>query len=218
MKDIIFQVLAFIIAAVAFGFGAFKLFRKGKPLYMQILVCAAGCLAVMQLSFMVNLWCDIQESVSINLLGIFGCNLFLLSANYGTLDKIVDDGTSGKKAKTIAAFMSVVALGLAITPFFTWWPYDMFFAVSIVVMLLPIVPASYFNVKHILLPMDMLGLLKVTKPCNIVALVFYFFSIILSALSVFNNLMFDGILSALMSVSMLVLIVFAVRGAEKWGI
>lgn len=218
MKDILFQILAFVVAVAAFGFGAVKLFRKEKPLYMQILVCAAGCLAVMQLSFMINMWCDIQESVSINLFGILGCNLFLLSANYGTLDKIVDDGTCTKKTKVTAALSAAITFVLAITPFFAWQPYDMFFAVTIVIVLLPAVPASYFNVKHILLPTDMLGILKATKPCNIVALVFYFFSVLLSALSVFNNLMLDGILSALMSVSMLVLVWLAVKGAKKWGI
>ena len=50
MQNIIFALVSFLIAAFAFGFGAAKLFKKKKPLYLQLLVCAAGCFAIQQLS------------------------------------------------------------------------------------------------------------------------------------------------------------------------
>ena len=92
MQAIIFALISFLIAAFAFGFGAVKLFKKKRPLYLQLLVCAAGCFALEQLSYVINLWCGVTAAVSIGMFGIFGSNFFLLSANYGTLDKIVDDG------------------------------------------------------------------------------------------------------------------------------
>ncbi len=36
------------------------------------------------------------------MLGIFGCNFFLLSANFGTLDKVADDGEGSGKARAIS--------------------------------------------------------------------------------------------------------------------
>ena len=41
MQNIIFGLASFLVAAFAFGFGAGKLFKKKKPMYLQILVCAA---------------------------------------------------------------------------------------------------------------------------------------------------------------------------------
>lgn len=218
IKDLIFEIAAFMIAAVAFGFGAVRLFKKGKPLYLQILVCAAGCIAVGQLSFLVNLWCNIQENTAVGLLGIFGSNLFLLSANYGALDKIVDDGAATGKTRAIAALASVVTGALAAATFFVWRPYDPLFSVFIVLALLPAVPAAYFNAKHLFLPPDPQGFLHITRPCNLIALLFYFFSALTAGLAVLGDLRLDGILSSLMSVSMLALVICAGKGAKQWGI
>ena len=218
MQNIIFALASFIVAAFAFLFGAVKLFKKKKPMYLQILVCAAGCFAIEQLSCIVNIWCDVTAAVSIGMFGIFGCNFFLLSANFGTLDKIVDDGKGSAKARAISVFAPVIMAMLSIAAFLSWKDKDMFCAVMWIIMLLPALPASYFNLKHILLPMDPFRFLRATKPCNIAALVFY---IVTSAYVICLASMGDtvsGILSVLMSVSVLALSMCAVKGAEKWGI
>ena len=72
MRNIIFALASFLIAVFAFGFGAAKLFKKKKPLYLQLLVCAAGCFAIQQLSYIVNIWCSVTAAVSIGMFGIFG--------------------------------------------------------------------------------------------------------------------------------------------------
>ena len=167
MKSIIFGLISFLIAGFAFGYGAVKLFKKKKPMYLQLLVCAAGCFAIQQLSYTVNIWCQVTETVSIGMLGIFGCNFFLLSANFGTLDKVVDDGRDSGKARAVSVIAPVIMAILVIVAFFTWKDKDMFCAVMWLVMLIPALPASYFNLKHILLPMDSFGFLRATKPCNI---------------------------------------------------
>ena len=218
MQNLIFEIVAFLIAVFSFLFGAVKLFKKGKPLYMQILVCAAGCFAIEQISFMVNLWCGVQENVSVNMLGVFGCNLFLLSANYGTLDKIVDDGTCTKKIKILSFIAPAITCALILTAFFAWKNYDLFFAFVSAFVLLPSIPASYFNLKHILLPADSNIFLRTTTPCNVAALIYYFLNASVATLSVLGDLALDGFISALMSVDMLLLVIFSVRGAKKWKI
>ena len=218
MQNIIFALASFLIAAFAFGFGAAKLFKKKKPMYLQILVCAAGCFAIQQLSYVVNIWCGVTAAVSIGMFGIFGCNFFLLSANFGTLDKIVDDGKGSGKARAISVIAPIVMAVLAVAAFLSWKDMDMFCAVMWLVMLIPALPASYFNLKHILLPMDPFAFLRATKPCNIAALVFY---IVTAAYAIFSATMassVSSILSVLMSLSVLALSVCAVKGAEKWGI
>ena len=118
MQEMVFGLASFLIAVLAFVFGAVKLFKKKKPLYLQLLVCAAGCFAIQQLSYVVNLWCEVNAAVSIGILGIFGCNFFLLSANYGTLDKVVDDGKGSKKARAFAIIAPVI---MAVLALFAFW-------------------------------------------------------------------------------------------------
>lgn len=215
MPDILFALASFLIDAFAFGFGVGKLFKKGKPMYFQLLVCAAGCLAIQQLSYAVNIWCGVTAAVSIGMLGIFGCNFFLLSANFGTLDRIVDDGKGFVKARVHAVIAPVIMTALALTAFLAWKNKDMFCAVIWLVMLLPALPASYYNLKHIFLPVDPFEFLRATKPCNIAALAFYLITAVYVICSASGR---GGIFSVLMSLSVLSLSLCAVKGAEKWGI
>lgn len=218
MQRIIFGLVSFLIAAFAFGFGAAKLFKKRKPMYLQILVSAAGCFSIQQLSYLVNLWCGVTEAVSIGMLGIFGCNFFLLSANFGTLDKIVDDGKGSGRARAVSVIAPAVTAVLAAAVFLSWKDRDLFCAVMWLVMLVPALPASYFNLKHILLPTDPFGFLKATKPCNVAALSFYTVTAAYGICSAGAGSTVAGILSVLMSLSVLALSLCAVKGASKWGI
>ena len=218
MQDIIFGLASFLIAAFAFGFGAAKLFKKKRPMYLKLLVCAAGCFAIQQLSCVVNLWCGITQAVSVGMFGIFGCSFFLFSANYGTLDKIVDDGKGSGQARTAAGIAPVVMAVLAVVAFLCWKDKDMFCAVMWLVMLVPALPASYFNLKHILLPTDPFEFLRATRPCNVAALAFYLLTAAYVICSATMGSTVSGILSVAMSVSVLALSLCAVKGAEKWGI
>ena len=218
MQMIYFYLASFLVSAFAFGFGAAKLFKGKKPLYLQLLVCAAGCFAVEQLSNLVNIWCGVADSVSFGMFGIFGCNFFLLSANFGTLDRIVDDGKGSGKARKLALLAPVIMAVLAVLAFLSWKEKDMYPAVMWTVMLLPALPASYFNLKHILLPMDPFEFLRATKPCNIAALVFYAVTSAYVICSPSAGETVSGILAVLMSMSVLGISLSAVKGAKKWGI
>ena len=91
-------------------------------------------------------------------------------------------------------------------------------AVLWLVMLIPSLPASYFNLKHILLPMDPFEFLRATKPCNVAALVFYVVTAIYVIETAITSSIVIGIISVLMSLSVLGLMICAVKGAKKWGI
>ena len=218
MQEPLFVSASFLIAAFAFVFGAVMLFRKKKPMYFQLLVCAAGCFALQRLSFAVNLWCGVSSPVSIGMLGIFGCNFFLLSANFGTLDRIVDDGKGSGRMRAVPVIAPLCMAVLAAAAFFCWKDTDIFGSVMWLFVLLPALPASYFNLKHILLPTDPFGFLKATKPCNVIALVLYpvtaAYAICLSA----EKSTVCGILSLVMSASVLALSLYAIKGAKQWAI
>lgn len=217
--DIIYAIISLLIAAVAFWLGAIKLFTKQKPFYMKLLVCAAGCFMLEQQLLLVNLWCDVHEIFTIGMLGVLGCNFFLLSANFGTLDKIVDDGDKKNKvARVMALIAPIVILLLCIRAFFAWKDKDIICAVMWMFMLLPAIPASYFNLKHILLPVDACGLLKATRNSNVWALVLYVVMTFFVSSSASDSSKLVGILSLLMSLSVLAITISAIRGAKKWKI
>lgn len=218
MKELLFALASFLIALFAFSFGAKRLFKKKKPLYFQLYVCAAGCLALWQLSCAVNLWCGAASSFSIGMLGVFGCNFFLLSANYGTLDRIVDEGNNSRKARALAALAPVCLAAPVMYAFFLRKRTEPLGAWMWLVMLLPALPASYFNLKHILLPMDDIELLRAVRPCNYAALVFYALTAAYGIVTATAGATAGGIIPVLISLSSLVLTLFAVKGAAKWEI
>ena len=218
MQSILFGLTSFLIASVAFGFGALKLFKKGKPMYLQLIVCASGCFALQQLSYIVNLWCGVTETVSIGMLGIFGCNFFLLSANFGTLDKIVDEGKGFNEVRAVSTIAPAVMAVLMTLAFLLWRRKDIFCAVMWAVILIPALPASYFNLKHILLPIDPFEVLRATRACNIAALIFYIVTVAYVICLASMERTISGMLSVMMSLSVLTLSLCAVKGAERWGI
>lgn len=219
MLDLIYGAISFVVAAAAFWLGAIKLFGTKKPFYMKLLVCAAGCFMLEQQLLLINLWCGVKEMFSIGMLGILGCNYFLLSANYGTLDKVVDDGSKqNRTAKLLAVIASVVVAIACINVFIAWKDKDIICAVMWVLMLLPAIPASYFNLKHILLPADGFGFLRATRFCNISALVLYIVMAAFAACSASESSRLVGIFSCLMSLAVLGITISAIRGAKKWGI
>ena len=57
-----FEIASQIVVLFAFLFGAFKLWRKGKPLYFQLVIAAVGCYALYQLFVIVVTFCDFAET------------------------------------------------------------------------------------------------------------------------------------------------------------
>ena len=210
-------ILSLLIAVFAFGMGAGKLFKKGTPMYWQLYICAAGCFALRQLSETVNFLCGIQGNIGVGMLGIFGCNFFLLSANYGTLDKVVDDGsTENKIARRLALLAPAVLAVLVTLVFFAWRKKDIVCGALWLLVLLPVLPASYFNTKHLLMPLDAFELLRATRHCNLVSLGFYLLSAFYGVFCALGNTLLAGVVSVVLSVSILLLVSAAIKGREKW--
>lgn len=219
MIDIIFAIVSFLVVTAAFWLGVLKLFKKRKPFYMKLIVCAIGCFMLYQQLFLINLWCNVQGEFSIGMIGILGCNCFFLSANYGTLDRIVDDCTTkNRKIRMIASIAPIIMLILVAIVFFAWIKKDVICTVLWVVMLLPTIPASYYNLKHICLPADECGFLHATRFCNIFELILYVLTAAFVVCSVMYNKHYAGILSLLMSVVALFIVISAIKGAKKWVI
>lgn len=214
----VFLIVSFLITGGSVLWGTFAILKKKQPLYFRLFVYAAGCFLLLLVSHMVSIWCGIIPTMSIGAFGIFGANFFLLSANYGTMDKIVDDGCCSKKARRIAWIAPLVIAVLATIEYFVWKKEDVFTAGMWVVISIPAMGASYFNLKHLLLPTDALGLLKATRPCNISALCYYIVGSSYVIVSAVSGKLVSGTHMLLVALSVFGLIASAVKGSKKWEI
>lgn len=215
----IFEILAFAVSVAAFAYGAFHLMREETPKYYKLYVCAAGCYMLEELWVIVNsLFGNGAEDglVTVRLFGFFGCLCFMLSANAGEFDKVVDE--EKRKGPKIPALIAP-ALLLALFALYAFSPDNTrsFLTVAMgFLSILPAIPASYFCLKHLLLPTDGFGLLATTKPINVMALVFFAANYIypLTDLYCSDTVMcvFDLVIGALL----FGIVSACIKGSEKW--
>ncbi len=218
MNEFVFDIVNLILALGAFVYGALKLFHKGKPMYFQILICAVGCFTLQEFSSVINYLCDgYEEGIAISILGILGCVMFILAANRGALDALVDErDEKGRRARLLAFVAPIVVLISIVFTVIIWKGFAKTIVVIIVLVLMAsIIPASYFTLKHLLLPKDSLGILECTKLCNIFSFLYLMIALVY-CLSFGISSYVAGIVSIFCTLCIVGLSVSAVKGAEKW--
>lgn len=163
------ELLAFAVSAAAFALGAAYRVRREMPKYYQLYVCAAGCYMLEELWVIVNslLGNGSQDGLlTVRLFGFFGCLCFMLSANANEFDRMIDEGQN-RRVRLLAC--AAPLLLLALFAFYAASPANTepagvtvagFFSVS------PALLASYYSLKHLLLPDDAMGFLKITRGLN----------------------------------------------------
>lgn len=213
---LILEIIAEVIFLTAFFYGAVKLWKKGKPLYFQIIICAVGCFALFHLSVIVMSFCGTNETrFNDSFFGVFGGYMLLFCANRGALEKVVCEKTKkGVLVLSIAAATAAFALATFVGVF-----YYGGFSFILLIYLLVQLPAGfvvYYNVKHLLSPVDELGLLNGLRLTDICSLVFIITFIIDIACHK-NISTVSGITDLIVSLSVAALSVEAVKGAEKWS-
>ncbi|MCQ2400019.1 MAG: hypothetical protein MJ072_05895, partial [Clostridia bacterium] len=213
-----------LILVVAFIYGAIKLFRKGKPLYFQLFVVATGCRVMERLIVVTTIICGFTESdVSVAmLLGMFSYGLFAFSANYGVLDAIVDDRSDvrNKKAR-ILAFIAPVIVGIMAVIIVMLYVknYSLYTGVLIAIAVIPCLFGSYYNLKHLILPTDELGLLKATRSVNLIALIAYIVGIANNLVTaLFPNSVLISQIHVVVFILPVLIVIYSVKGAEQWKI
>lgn len=213
------ELLAFVISAAALVYGAAYLMRQKMPKYFMLHVCAAGCFVLEELWVIVNSLMGYggQDGLlTVRLFGFFGCLCFLLTANIHGFDRLVDDGTN-RRARSLA----LLAPG-ALLVIFLLYAFSSVNGQNAVRILLglaslsPALPASYFSLKHLLLPKDEMGFLTSIKKTDIFALLFYAVNFAYPLINLYcpkNVVIMCDVGIALM---ILILVILCGKGAEKW--
>ena len=214
------EILPLIATLFSFVYGIKKFLKKGKPLFLQSITMAMGCHTLGSIYHVCQTLTTetVFEGFTPAYLGRIGFFLFLITASYGQMDRIVDDGS--KKIRSIR-YIALIGPALAFLLFIPNaimedLPTKTKIAVSLV--WLPALVAVYYNLKHAIIPDFDFGFIKAIKPYNILATCLGFAELLcLTAWDYLYNiqLIITSLVFAILCVSMMFV---AKKGADKWTI
>lgn len=201
-------------------YGLRKFFKKGKPLFLQSLTMA---MASHSLGSVYHLCQSLTSETLVEgftpaYLGRIGFFLFIITANYGQLSRIVDDGSAKMRPARLIAFIApVLALLLYVsnaliaeTPIST--------KVSYALVWIPAIISVYFSLKHTLIPNLDFGFIKALKPFNILSLALSFSELLcLTAWNYYYEIPL-AISAIVFGILCVCTMLAANKGVEKWTI
>ena len=152
-------------------YGIKHFFKKGKPLCAQSITMAMASHAVGSIYHLCQTLTSeyLVDGFTPAYLGRIGFFLFLLTASYGQLDRIVDDRSPVMRpAKFVALIAPLLAILLYIPNAII---NDVPIATKIMyaIVWIPATISVYFNLKHSLIPDLDFGFVKAIRPYNILA-------------------------------------------------
>lgn len=209
----------FLCTAVSFTYGALRFFKKGKALYLQMIIGGIGCMMLSRAFQFITLLTSgsFPEGFHVGMLGTVGGFLFFLSANYGQMDKLLDDGEkSNRKYRLIPLIAPCVLAGIYASLFFI--PSSSNDRLIYGVVMAIIMFASYFNLKHLIFPDVEFGFIRSILGYNLIALLLALLSaceIVLLTLNVKIPLL---ILYVAICIVFLAIIPVLEKGVKKWAI
>lgn len=222
--DIICMWIAEIVplSAVLFSFiyGLRNFFKKGKPLFLQSITMAMGCYALGSIYHLCQTLTveTVVEGFTPAYLGRIGFFLFFITASYGQMDRIVDDGTPKIKPSRYIALIAPVCALLLFTPNVFMEDLPISTKISVSLVWLPGMVSVYYNFKHAIIPDCDFGFIKAIKPYNILAVCLGFAELCcLTAWDYLYNapLVITSIIFAIVCIAT---ILAAKKGADKWTI
>ena len=204
----------------SFVYGLNKFFKKGKQLFLQSITMAMGCHALGSIYHLCQTLTieDVLEGFTPAYLGRIGFFLFLLTASYGQMDRIVDDGSKMAKPSRYIALLAPLCAVLLYVPNGTMEDLPLPTKIAALLVWLPAVASVYFNLKHAIIPDCDFGFIKAIKPYNVLAMCLGFAELLcLTAWDYLYNipLVLTSVLFAVLCVA---LMFAAKKGAEKWTI
>ena len=167
----------FACALIGTIYGIAHFFMKKSALYLKMITCGVGCAmfsGLFVVVYRITLG-GLPEGFHIGCLGIVGSFLFLLSANYGQMDTLVDDGSENfKKTRRIAAIVPLILAAFYIFLILREKAFGSRLSLGFVAIIL--IPCAYYNFKHIIIFDVEMGLIRQIRAYNILALCYAFFT------------------------------------------
>ena len=217
---LLFSNLAMAICmAVSFTYGVIRFFKKGKALYLQMIVGGLGCMMLGRAFQFVTLLTRgfLPSGFHVGLLGIVGSFVFFLSANYGQMDRLLDDGAKeNRKYRLLGLLAPLLMLGIYCLVFL----FDIRLESKVVygVMTVIIMFASYFNLKHFIFPDVEFGIIRSIRGYNLIALLLAVLSVGEIVLQLWGKMIPLLILYVAICAVSIAIVPILERGVKKWTI
>lgn len=210
------------LAATLFGliYGLKYFFKKGKPLCLQSITMAMASHALGSIYHLCQTLTseEVVEGFTPAYLGRIGFFLFILTASYGQLDRIVDDGSAKMRPARLIALIAPLCAVLLFIPNTMVMDTPVSTKVVYGFVWLPAIASVYFSMKHILIPDLDFGFIKSLKPYNALVLLLGFAE--LATLSAWN--FYKALPLAISAIVFGILCVFTIiaarKGVDKWTI
>ena len=173
--ELIMSAWMLICALIGAIYGAVHFLTKRNALYLQMIACGTGCQMFARLFSVVYmaLCGKLHREFNIGMLGIVGSFLFILSANYGQMDSLVDDGDPSLRPTRLKA-LAVPMVMLAVYVFFCFAESAVGLRLAVGLIAAFIVPTAYYNFKHIIIFDVEEGIIEGLRKYNILALAYGF--------------------------------------------
>ena len=204
----------------AFIYGLNKFFKKGKPLFLQSITMAMGCHSLGSIYHLCQTLTTetVLEGFTPAYLGRIGFFLFLITASYGQMDRIIDDGSAAIKPSRYIALIAPVSAAVLYLPNATMEDLPTATKIAVLLVWLPAVVSVYYNLKHAIIPDCDFGFVKAIKPYNVLATCLGFAELLcLTAWDYLygTQLVIFSFVFAILCVAMMR---SAKKGAEQWTI
>lgn len=191
-----------------------------KALFPKLVAAGLGCMALGAIHdtsyFLIT--GNYSNGVYVGFLGTFGCFLFILSASYGQLDRLLDDRHSGDKKYRMLALAAPAILLLMFVPTLTSESITAPIKLLYFLGWLLITVASYYNCKHAILPDCGFVFVKAIRPYNIAALALEFSEALYLTMYRIECPWGVTISSVMVGAGLTALMYFAKKGAIRWTI
>jgi hypothetical protein len=204
----------------SFIYGLCNFFKKGKPLFLQSITMAMGCHALGSIYHLCQTLTTetVLDGFTPAYLGRIGFFLFLITASYGQMDRIVDDGSNKFRPARYIALLAPLCAILLYLPSGLMEELPVVTKIAVLLVWLPAMVSVYYNLKHSIIPDFDFGFIKAIKPYNILATCLGFaemlcltaWNFLYNAPIVISSFTFAGLCIAMM--------LAAKKGAEKWTI
>ena len=201
-------------------YGLRHFFKKGKPLFLQTITLAMGCHLLGSIYHLCqSLTSDVLiEGFTPAYLGRIGFFLFLITASYGQMDKIVDDGSPKMKPSRYIALIAPICAALLYIPNYIIEDVPIDTKIVYALVWIPAVVAVYFNLKHAIIPNMDFGFIKAIKPYNILTLCLSFSELVCLTTWDYYEMIPLAASSIVFGAFCISMMISAKRGAEKWTI
>ena len=201
-------------------YGLRHFFKKGKPLFLQTITMAMASHALGNIYHLCQTLTSytLIEGFTPAYLGRIGFFLFIITASYGQMDRIVDDGSTKMKPSRYIALLAPICAALLYIPNYIIEVVPIQTKIVYALVWIPAVFAVYFNLKHAIIPNMDFGFIKAIKPYNILILCLGFSELVCLTAWDYYEIVPLAISAVVFGVMCISTMIAAKKGVEKWTI